>query len=381
MKRPSFLWLVPAAAILFLLAPAAASVQSLVAPSLAPAHPGAGGEVFTMTNAAAGNQVLAFHIGPSGALIPAGKFSTRGTGTGSSLADQGSLALTPDHGYLLVVNAGDGTISSFQVQRYGSGPVLSFVERVSSRGIDPVSLTVHGSFVYVLNEGNSTRAGNVAGFLIADGGLLFALPHSRQPLSQAPPTGAAEVAFSPNGDWLVVTETGTSLIDVYPVNARGIAQAPVTTASNGSTPYGFAFTPKGTLVVSDAGPGALTSYTVSSSGTLSVVTPALADGQLAACWVAIAGQHWAFTSNAHSGTIGAYYVAANGGLSLKNATAATTGAGDTDLAIGGTHGQYLFVYVSGAPQVQEYAIGAGGTLSLEFTVDSLPPATEGLVAF
>jgi 6-phosphogluconolactonase len=380
MKRPSVVWLVPAAALLLLLVPAAVSAQPPTTPAVASA-PGAGGAVFTMTNAVAGNQVLAYQIGPYGALIPAGAFPTHGTGTGVSLADQGALALTSDHRYLLVVNAGDNSISVFRVHAGGAGPILSFIDRVASRGVLPVSLTVHGPFVYVLNVGGATRPGNIAGFLLADGGWLFPLPGARQPLSGNVSTGAAEVAFNPAGTVLVVTEKATSLLDAYPVNGRGIAQSPVTTPSNGSTPYGFAFTPGGTLVVSDAGPGALTSYAVAPNGALTVVSGSVADGQLAPCWVAISGAHWAFTSNAHSGTISTYWVGKNGTLGLRSAISATTGPADTDLAIGGSHGQYLFVYDAGAPQIQEFAIGPGGTLTPLYAVYSLPPATEGLAAF
>lgn len=380
MKRPSVVWLVPVAALLLLLIPAAASAQLATVPAPV-GSPGAGGDVFTMTNAVSGNQVLAFHIGPYGALIPEGTFSTHGTGTGASLADQGALALSSDHRYLLVVNAGDNTVTVFQVHPTGSGPVLTFVDRASSRGHVPVSLTIHGSFVYVLNAGDATHSGNIAGFRLANGGLLLALPGARQPLSTSAATGPAEVAFDPAGTVLVVTEKSTSLIDAYPVNSRGIAQPPVTTASNGSTPYGFAFSPRGTLVVSDAGSGALTSYSVAATGQLTVVSGSIGDGQLAPCWVAISGGLWAFTSNAHSDTISTYAVAKTGALTVTSAVAATTGAADTDLAIGGPHGQYLFVYDAGAPQIQEFGIGPGGTLTPLYAVYSLPPATEGLAAF
>ncbi len=379
MQRPKVVWLIPAAALLLLLVPAAAGAPTTNAPLLAASH-GGDGAVFTMTNAVSGNAVLAFRYGPTGALVPAGTFATRGTGTGASLADQGALALTSDHRYLLVVNAGDNTVTVFAVHATGPGPILSFVDRAASHGSTPVSVTVHGAFVYVLNAGNATLPGNIAGFLLADHGLLLPLPGSRQPLSTSAATGPAEVAFAPSGAALVVTEKSTSEIDVYAVNSQGIAQAPVTTASNGSTPYGFAFTAAGALVVSDAGPGALSSYTLGTSGSLNVVSGSVPDGQLAPCWVAIDG-HWAFTSNAHSGTIGTYWVAHDGALTLVNATSATTGPADTDLALGGSTGQYLFVLDVGAPQVQEFAVGPGGSLTPQYAVYSLPPATEGLAAY
>ncbi|HEV2317838.1 MAG TPA: beta-propeller fold lactonase family protein [Thermoplasmata archaeon] len=379
MARANWTWLLPIGLVSIILLTGAATAAHPAILRSAWSH--SGGEVFTMSNSVIGNRVLAFEVGAHGALVPAGNFSTRGIGTGASLADAGALALTPGHRHLLVVNAGDGSLTVFQVRSHGTGPVLTWTDRVASRGVTPVSVTVHGSLVYVLNAGNATRAGNIAGFRLTGQGILQPIAGARQPLSATSSTGAAQVAFSPNGQWLVVSEKATSVLDVYPVNARGVAQSPVTTVSNGSTPYGFAFAPSGTLVVSDAGPGALTSYRVGAAGGLHVVSPALPDGQLAACWVAIAGGGWAFTSNAHSGTIGSYHLATNGALTLGNATAATTGAGDTDLATGGRHGSLLFVLVTGSPQIQEYAIGPGGSLSFRYAVGSLPVPVEGLAAF
>ncbi|MGP8072466.1 MAG: lactonase family protein [Thermoplasmata archaeon] len=380
MKRPLALWLIPAAAALLLLVSASASAQAPIAPTLASA-PGAGGAVFTMSNAVAGNTVLAYEIGPESALIPAGHFGTRGTGTGSSLADQGALALTSDHRYLLVVNAGDNSVTVFAVHAPSPvQPILSFVDRVASRGVEPISLTVHDQFVYVLNAGSPTVPGNIAGFLLADHGLLLPLPGARQPLSTSTPVGPAEVSFNPAGTVLVVTEETTSLIDTYPVNFRGIAQAPVVTASNGSTPYGFAFSHGGSLIVSDAAIGALSSYSVVRDGTLTVVSGSIPDGQAAPCWVVVSGSY-AFTSNAHGATITSYQIGAGGSLSVAVDVAATTGAADTDLALGGSHGQYLEVYDAGAAELQEFRIGAGGTLTPLYAVFSLPPAAEGLAAF
>ncbi|MGA8663911.1 MAG: beta-propeller fold lactonase family protein [Thermoplasmata archaeon] len=380
MKQPRTLWLVPAAAVLLLLVSASASAQAPTSPPLA-SPGGAGGAVFTMSNAVAGNQVLAYEIGPGGALIPVGHFRTHGTGTGVSLADQGALALTSDHRYLLVVNAGDNTVTVFAVHTpSASQPILSFVDRVASRGVAPVSLTVHDDFVYVLNAGNATVGGGIAGFLLADHGLLLPLPGSREPLSTSAPTGPAEVAFNPAGTVLVVTEEDTNLIDTYVVSERGIAEAPLVSMSNGSTPYGFAFSHHGALIVSDAASGALSSYAVSSAGQLTVVSGSVPDGQAAPCWVAVAGSY-AFTSNAHGATITSYHIGAGGSLSVAVDVAATTGAADTDLAVGGSHGQYLLVWDAGAAELQEFRIGSGGTLTPLYAVFSLPATGEGLAAF
>ena len=385
MRRQGPLWPIPTAAVLLLLlaVPAAASAHATNATvsTRAVPTPGSGGAVFTMTNAPSGNAVLAYTIGAGGTLSAAGVFSTAGTGTGVSLADQSALVLSQDHRFLLVVNAGDNTISLFAVHFPTShGPILDLLDVAGSQGVQPVSLTVFGPFVYVLNAGNATVGGNIAGFVLTPWGQLAPLRSSVQPLSTSAPTGPAEIAFNPTGTVLAVTEKGTSLIDTYPVDPRGFARAPVVTPSNGSTPYGFAFSPQGTLIVSDAGPGALSSYAVARNGHVSVVSGSVGDGQLAPCWVAVHGAY-AFTTNAHSNTISSYQIGWGGSLTLRIALAASTGAADTDMAVGGPHGDYLLVYDAGAGEIQDFAFGNGGSLGSGYIVTGLPATAEGLAAF
>ncbi len=198
MKRPSPLWLIPVAAAILLLVPAAASAQTTNAPPTLAAH-GAGGAVFTMTNAVAGNHVIAYRIGSGGALIPSGSFATHGLGSGASLADQGALALTANHQFLLVVNAGSHSISVFRVNSGSSGPLLTFVDQTHSHGTVPVSLTVHGRLVYVLNAGDSTRRGNIAGFWLGSTGVLTPIIGSRQPLSTHAPRARRRSPSTPAG--------------------------------------------------------------------------------------------------------------------------------------------------------------------------------------
>jgi 6-phosphogluconolactonase len=386
MPRRRLLWLLPiAAAVLFVIS-TGASAHSVAGASsgltLGLTY-GTQGAVFTMTNGPTENAVVAYVIGPGGALIPAGHFATHGKGTGVSLADSGSLALTSDDHWLFVVDAGSNAISVFQVHSpSGAGPLLTFVDRVSSHGTLPLSIAVHGPLVYVLNAGTSVVPGNIFGFYLADHGLLFPLPGSSRPLSTSASTSPAEIAFNPTGSVLVVTEKNTSILDTYPVDSHGYASGPTVTPSSGATPYGFAFGRHGSLIVSDAGPGALSSYDVAGSGALTVRSAVVADGQAAACWVAtVDGGRIAFTTNAHSGTISSYGVGPKGALTLLAAIAATTGAGDTDLAVGGPGGHFLFVYDSGAGEIQEFGVGSGGSLSVEYDVFGLPATAEGLVAF
>src|SRR6266568_3918767 len=109
--------------------------------------------VFVQTDNPAGNTVVAYDRAADGALRQAGAYPTGGLGgvlTGSvveHLASQGSLALDPDGGRLYAVNAGSNTITAFTVD----GDHLDRRQVISSGGDFPVSITVHGNLVYVLN--------------------------------------------------------------------------------------------------------------------------------------------------------------------------------------------------------------------------------------
>src|SRR4029079_14381215 len=127
--------------------------------------------------------------------------------------------------------------------------------------------TVYHDLLYVLNAGGS---GNITGFNIGRHGTLTPISGSTRPLSGGA-TGPAQVQFSPDGDLLVVTEKTTNLIDTYTVDRHGIANGPTTHPSSGATPFGFAFSKRGTLIVSEAiggtpGLSAVSSYDLDDDG-------------------------------------------------------------------------------------------------------------------
>ena len=84
---------------------------------------------------------------------------------------------------LFVVNDGDNTISSLRTTGHG----LKLVDRLSSGGVLPVSLTRYGHLLYVVNEQSST----IAGFHFSDNGHLSSIPGSSQLISPLFPSGTA----------------------------------------------------------------------------------------------------------------------------------------------------------------------------------------------
>src|SRR4051794_33238875 len=172
--------------------------------------------VFVMTNSAERNEILSFARAEDGLLRQGRRFATGGRGTGGvtdPLESQGSLTLSSDHALLFAVNGGSGEVSVFRV----NGPNLVLLDKVPSGGGEPNAVAQFGSLVYVVNVGGSS---NVVGFRVNSEGHLRRIPESTRFLTTNN-SGAASLAFSPNGQFLVVTERATNNIDIFRVHADG----------------------------------------------------------------------------------------------------------------------------------------------------------------
>jgi 6-phosphogluconolactonase (cycloisomerase 2 family) len=188
-----------------------------------------------VTSEAAANHIMVFDSGADGALKKASEVPTDGLGSGGGLGNQGALVLSDSENWLLAVNAGSNELSVFHVGRRG----LRLVDKQLSGVIQPVSVTIHGDPVYVLNEGG---AGNISGFRLSKHGKLSPIPGSPQPLNGVG-TDPAQIGFHPSGRVLVVTVKDTNEVLTYTVNQHGRASVPPSNESSGATPFGYAFDP------------------------------------------------------------------------------------------------------------------------------------------
>ena len=307
-----------------------------------------------------------------GSLSSSGTFSAGGIGAGSSLGSQGALALSDDGRWLFAVNAGSDDISAFQI----TPPGLALTSRVASGGIRPISVTVHDNVVYVLNAGGD---GNISGFTVGNGGALTPIAGSTRSLSGSA-VGPAQVAFSPNGRWLVVTEKATNRLDVYAVGSDGSASAANTTASAGGTPFGFAFGHRDELFVSEA-TGSASSYTIDDSGALALASGAVLTHQGAPCWAVVTKNgKFGYTANAQGGSISGFAIANDGSIGLIDADGRTAvvGGGNIDLAVSG-NSRYLY-QLTGNRSISGFRIEADGHLTAVGNIAGLPASTVGLVA-
>lgn len=335
------------------------------------------GAVYVMSNASDGNEILAFDRAADGSLAAPVAYATGGDGTGGGLGNQASLILAHGHRHLYAVNAGSDDISAFRVGRTGleliGGPV-------PSGGDTPVSLTVHGDLLYVLNGGG---AGNITGFRIGTDGGLTPIAGSTRPLGGA---GPAQIQFTPDGDVLVVTEKASNTISTYAVGADGLASGPNTQASAGQTPFGFNFNQRGNLVVSEAAGGAAgastaSSYRVHDDGSLELLSGAVPTTQSAACWIAIGqnGTH-AYTTNTGSGTVSSLAIGPDGGLELADAVAGVTGGGSLPQDAAFTPGgRYLYVR-NGGGTVGGFRVERNGELTSLGDLGALPAGANGMAA-
>jgi 6-phosphogluconolactonase (cycloisomerase 2 family) len=332
------------------------------------------GAVFTISNQAEGNRVLAFARDRDGNLGDSLAYPTGGLGTGDSLGSQAALALSEDRRFLLAVDAGSNEISSFAVH----GANLELRDRVASGGTRPISITEHHGLVYVVHAGGTN---NVAGFALDRRGRLYSLRGSNRPLS-ANSVGPAQVALSPDARELVVTEKSTSKIDVFRVGAFGGLESAIVGAAAGTTPFGFEFTSHGDIVVSEAATTSASSYAVTRDG-IELLSGPISDTQAAPCWVVVSrDDRHAYVANAGSASISSYAVGRSGEIALENARAGVLdeGARPLDMALD-ARGHYLYVLDRGNLEVASFAVARDGSLEPLEVAGELTAFATGLAAY
>ncbi|HEY5628437.1 MAG TPA: hypothetical protein VIR16_02915, partial [Candidatus Limnocylindrales bacterium] len=350
---------------------------------------GAVGAVFVATNAwSGGNQILTFPRYADGSLGPvSAATSTGGRGSGPGqfapivndpLGSQNSLIADPTGKLLFAVNAGSGSVSSFNVGRGGLTLVDTKATVPSGASAQPnpfpVSLAYAAGRLYVLNAiGDS-----VTGFTVGQNGHLASFQNCQlpalppgNPLDQYPATALSsqqavdtqlpgQVGVSPDGHWLVVTSkegpisttnppggtgdqfpfgptSGPGHIYAYALGSTGklacgaprTTTMPVFSDGHGTFPFSFTWSAQGRLLVTEvfgqsdqpsslpAGLSAVSSYTLNADGTFTLqrMTP---DPLPVPCWIVRSGNN-VFVANFLGpdfglGAISAYTVAPDGGL-------------------------------------------------------------------
>lgn len=400
-----------------LLAAAATAVLMLPAvPSSAAADHGRGGNggaVYAMTNDPVENRVAVFYRAQNGTLTAGPSFATGGIGSGqfedssngliiaTRNSDSSPTNFSSGNRFVIATNAASDNISVFRT--YDDGQRLEPVDLEPSNGAHPVSVTVRDGVLYVLNNGDAQFAPppncdagpgvpNITGFTLSEGGDLVPLPNSTRLLSSASLSGCAQVSFTPDGKFVVVTERDslvTGVIDTFPVNGDGTLGTRVENRPAFDGPFGFNFTQNGFLLTTEQvnglaspGQGGAASYTINDDGTLTANGPRVGDGGTDTCWLVLSGDDkYAYVTNFFSGSISSYRVTKNGRLRLLDPLAdATIGIGAADEATDQA-GRYLYVRNAIEGTVVSFRIESNGGLTKIDTDGGLPIFGVGLAAY
>ena len=325
------------------------------------------GAVFVMTNDAGKNQVIAFERSTNGTLGESTSYDTHGRGSGGTtdpLESQGSLTLSQDHSLLFAVNAGSGSVSVFSVHK----ALLTFLNKAPSGGAQPSAVAEHGGLVYVLNSGG---AGSLVGFHLDFGGQLKQIKNSTMFLTGTT-TGGASLSFSPDGQFLLVTERVANNVDVFRIRPDGTLSPIVVNAAPAPGTFSVAFAPDGAAIVSETGPAngtnasAISSYKVNSNSTLTAISQSVPTLGAGNCWNAITPDGTkVYTSNSGSDNISGFNIGKNGTLTPIAGTIVgenPTGSQNVDIAIT-ADGKFLYTINSQSGNVGTFAINQDGSLT------------------
>ncbi|MEP6466109.1 MAG: beta-propeller fold lactonase family protein [Parafilimonas sp.] len=333
--------------------------------------------LYTEDNNAGTNGIMMYKINTDGSLDLMGTTASGGVGTGAGLGSQGAVIISADNSWLFAVNAGSNSVSSFKINSDGT---LMLAGTAATHGMKPVSVAAKSNMLYVLNTGSD----NICGLWIGNDGTLTDIANSMQSLS-ATAVDAPQIAFSPVGNQVIVTEKATNTISTFKINSDGSANAGIFTPSVGATPFGFAFARDKYMIVSNAaggaaGQGSATSYTVSNS-MLYDVNGAIADYQAAPCWFAVAKYgRFAYTTNTASNSISSYYISDAGALYLAQSTAGTTDAGPVDIVVA-PNNYFVYELNGSGKSIGEYHRKFLGGLIIMGNQTGLPASATGLATF
>lgn len=382
---------------------------------------------YVVTNKQDENSIVGYAEGRGGKYESMGEFGTGGKGTGDleipalqkdpthplangddPLISANALALTDDKKHIVVVNAGDASLSLMKVNEDRS---LTAVNTAPSSDKFPVSVAIFGDMVVAASVGDNNGAGSIGAFTI-NGGNITAVAGSRRDLAARPST----IAFSSDGEHVIVDELVTGKIKVFEVMNGSFSEDPVSVIDSPrgradrfqAIPVGFAVRGDGgddVLIVSEARfltpefglregdgsvaqsplyswqTGSISTYLLTDDGALSLLSGDVLTGddfeggEIANCWVALTHDgKYVYAANALSSSISRFKLDRQGHAFLDKVTAYKDESQELffgDQAIS-RDGDKLFQLVGNKGEVIIFDIRNDGTLKKRQSIGGLP---------
>ena len=286
----------------------------------------------------------------------------------------GATACSRDYvaDYVYTVSASGPNINAFAVD-YQSGILTQVTGSPFQTGFKretTLTPSPDGKFLYVLSGPEDSA---VEAFAVGTDGKLY----GQKTYTLGGGTYPTSMAIDSAGKFLYITFTfqpgftpvspGPGGVTIFPVNTDGSLGDPVVTAAAGNTPFGFDYTTRGQVVVSEAGSATASSYETNADGSLSVVSAAAPTLQRAPCWLIVNNSgRFAYTANAGTSNITGFSIDAKGTLTRLAASGVTAdlGAGaqplDLDMS---RNGDFLYVMKNGTGTVGGFAVNGDGSLT------------------
>lgn len=326
------------------------------------------------------NAVLQFERNADGTFAPRARIATGGRGTNGvdhvnkgvtgpdSLSSNRSVVVSGKR--LFVANAGDNTVSVFQIDTATGTPRL--LKASPTGGTLPTSLAVNNDVLYVSHQ----QGGTVGAYKIGIDGALtrigfYTLSHPDAVLTQ--------VEVSAGGKSLVVNEFLSELatrapgktLTTFPIKSDGTLGVPATMQSSGAGTLGGRFAHgklSNVYVTAEAVSGSLSTYALDNGTLVAKSGPVIAVGQTEPCWLVITPDNrFVYTGNG-AGTVSLYALDPEGRATLVTPVAATepppagvASALAADAWIS-PDGKFLYQDYLGADKIVAYAIQPDGKL-------------------
>jgi 6-phosphogluconolactonase (cycloisomerase 2 family) len=293
------------------------------------------------------------------------------------LGSQNSLIYDGMHDSLFAVNAGSDSVTSFDT-RFAGVPARWSRKTVPSGGNIPVSLAVLEDKLFVLNAGGTGSVGTIDIGQNGELTLLDSLDLELAPKATTPPfdqvMAPGQIGVDALSRQLIVTYGGGQAVLTIALDDDGVPVGPVvSTPSPGIVPFAFDVTPYGSILVAEAGSGAVSAYDPPIGiSPLNLTAASVATGQAATCWIAVHPGGFAYVTNTGSDTLSLYQYTRTGGLALVDAVAATANGKPTDMTIAGG-GDFIYTLNAESGEISGFAVAPeSGALTLIETEAGLP---------
>jgi len=325
--------------------------------------------VYTNDDVDGSNTVSGFSVGSNGSLtpLPGSPFPTGGMGSGGrGFVAANRTTVCAAMNFLYVSNTGSGDVSGFTINPSTGSltPIPGSPFRTGGSGVDAVACTPNGKFLMVSDSGS----GDIAVLGIADTGALSPIPGLRFALGDIPDG----IKISPDGNFLAVALPLSNRMGIFSIGPNGAL-----TPSSGSP---FSGGGGGKLagvdincasdllfgVEANSGNTIVDVFGIATNGALTSIpdSPFLADvGDNSNVTLLSPDDQLLFVSNQASSSVTAFTVASNGRVTL---VPGSPFAAPDSLAPNGmvTDPTGSFLYVADpSNHIYAYSVASGGALT------------------